>query len=128
MSDTVRLDKWLWAVRFFKTRSLAQRAVRGGKVEINGATPKASRLVRVGDRLRITRGDLVFEIVVDEVGEKRVSAPLARAMYTETEAGRRERELRLEQRRQQRAAGQGRPGSPDRRQRRQIRRLKGKDG
>lgn len=123
MTDAVRLDKWLWAARFFKTRSLASQAVRGGKVEINGASPKPSRLVRVGDRLRITRGELVFEVVVEQLGERRVSAPLAREMYVETEAGRKAREQQLERRRQERAAGEGPAGRPDKRQRRQIRRF-----
>lgn len=123
MSDAVRLDKWLWAARFFKTRSLASQAVRGGKVAINGAGPKPSRLVRVGDRLRITRGELVFEVVVEQIGDRRVSAPLAREMYSETEAGRKAREAQLERLRQERAAGEGPAGRPDKRQRRQIRRF-----
>jgi ribosome-associated heat shock protein Hsp15 len=123
MSDAVRLDKWLWAARFFKTRSLAGQAVRGGKVEINGASPKPSRLVRAGDRLRITRGELVFEVTVEHIGERRVSAPMAREMYSETEAGRKAREAQIERLREQRAADGGRPRRPDKRQRRQIRRL-----
>ena len=123
MSDTVRLDKWLWAARFFKTRSLASQAVRGGKVEINGASPKPSRLVRIGDRLRITRGELVFEIVVEQIGERRVSAPLAAAMYAETESGRKAREATLDRLRQEGTSGGRRTGSPDKRQRRQIRRF-----
>jgi ribosome-associated heat shock protein Hsp15 len=123
MSDAVRLDKWLWAARFFKTRSLASQAVRGGKIEINGASPKPSRLVRVGDRLRISRGELVFEVIVEQLGERRVSAPLAREMYAETEAGRKARERQLERLRQERVAGEGAAVRPDKRQRRQIRRL-----
>ncbi len=123
MSDAVRLDKWLWAARFFKTRSLASQAVRGGKVEINGVSPKPSRLVRAGDRLRITRGELLFEVIVEQIGERRVSAPLAQEMYSETEAGRKTREQQLERRRQERAAGEGPAGRPDKRQRRQIRRF-----
>lgn len=121
MSEEVRLDKWLWATRFFKTRSLAQRAVKGGKVEINGASPKASRLVRAGDRLRVTKGEQVFEVVVEEVGEKRVSAPAAQAMYHETEAGRQAREKRIAQRRAEGSAGPKR--RPDKRDRRRLRRI-----
>ncbi len=123
MSDPVRLDKWLWASRFFKTRSLASQAVRGGKIEINGASPKPSRLVRVGDRLRISRGELVFEVVVEQVGERRVSAPLAREMYTETDAGRKAREQQIERLQQERVRGEGPARRPDKRQRRQIRRF-----
>jgi ribosome-associated heat shock protein Hsp15 len=123
MSDAVRLDKWLWAARFFKTRSMASQAVRGGKVEVNGGSPKPSRLVRVGDRLRITRGELVFEVIVGQVGDRRVSAPLAREMYVETDAGRKAREQQLERLRQERAGGEGASGRPDKRQRRQLRRF-----
>ncbi|QKK03288.1 MAG: RNA-binding protein [Pseudomonadota bacterium] len=123
MAEAVRLDKWLWATRFFKTRGQAQQAIRGGKIAINGASPKASRLVRCGDRLEITKGDLRFEIVVAEIGEKRVSAPLAQAMYTETEAGRIARERKLEERRLERSAGAATARRPDKRERRQLRKI-----
>ncbi|NBB91722.1 MAG: RNA-binding protein [Gammaproteobacteria bacterium] len=121
MSDAVRLDKWLWATRFFKTRGQAQQAIKGGKVEINGASPKASRLVRCGDRLEITKGELRFEVVVDEIGEKRVSAPLAQAMYTETERSRAERERRAELRRMDQDGGIAPSRRPDKRDRRRLR-------
>lgn len=122
MSDlAVRLDKWLWATRFFKTRGLAQQAVRGGRVEINGAKPKASRLVRPGDRVHIGKGELVFEVEVLAVGDKRVSAPQAQAMYLETEASVERREA-LKTERRERGGEPGDPGRrPDRRQRRAIR-------
>jgi ribosome-associated heat shock protein Hsp15 len=122
MSDQgVRLDKWLWAARFFKTRALAQQAVRGGRVDINGDKPKASRLVRPGDRLDIGKGELVFEVEVLSVGDKRVSAPLAQAMYRETEASMARREA-LKAERRERGAEPGDSGRrPDRRQRRAIR-------
>jgi ribosome-associated heat shock protein Hsp15 len=121
MADAVRLDKWLWATRFFKTRGMAQQAIKGGKVDINGASPKASRLVRCGDRLEITKGELRFEVVVDEIGEKRVSAPLAQSMYTETDASRRERERRGEERKLRQAAGVAPARKPDKRERRKLR-------
>ena len=124
MSEAVRLDKWLWATRFFKTRAMAQQAIKGGKVEINGASPKASRLVRCGDRLQITKGEVRFEVVVEELGEKRVSAPLAQAMYTETEAGRKARERLAEERRLRQAAGASAPTRrPDKRDRRRLRKF-----
>lgn len=123
MTDAARLDKWLWAARFFKTRAMAQQAIKGGKVEINGASPKASRLVRCGDRLLITKAETRFEIVVDEIGEKRVSAPLAQQMYSETEAGRRVRERQAEDNRLKRAAGAAPDRRPDKRERRQLRRI-----
>ena len=124
MTDTARLDKWLWATRFFKTRGQAQQAIKGGKVEINGASPKASRLLRRGDSLKITKGEIRFEIVVEEIGEKRVSAPLAQAMYTETETSRKARERLAEERRLRQAAGVAGPDRrPDKRERRQLRRI-----
>ena len=122
MTDpAVRLDKWLWAARFFKTRALAQRAVKGGHVSINGDRPKPSRLVRPGDRLDITKGELAFELEVLTVGEKRVSAPLAREMYREREASLQRREAAKAER-AERGGEPSDPGRrPDRRQRRAIR-------
>jgi ribosome-associated heat shock protein Hsp15 len=121
MTESVRLDKWLWAARFFKTRGMAQQAIKGGKVEINGASPKASRLVRVGDRLEITKGVLRFEVTVDEIRQRRVSAPLAQAMYTETERSRAERERRAELRRMDADGGIAPARRPDKRERRRLR-------
>ncbi|HSH27659.1 MAG TPA: S4 domain-containing protein [Wenzhouxiangella sp.] len=123
MTDAVRLDKWLWAARFFKTRAMAQQAIRGGKVEINGASPKASRLVRCGDRLKVTKGEVRFEVIVEQLGDKRVSAPLAQAMYSETEASRKARERLAEDRRLKAAAGVAPARRPDKRERRQLRRF-----
>ncbi len=124
MTDpAVRLDKWLWAARFFKTRSLAQQAIRGGKIEINGDKPKASRLVRVDDRLRIGKGEWLIEVDVLEVGEKRVSAPLAREMYRETGESRQRREAIQAQRQIDRTRA-GDPGKrPDKHSRRALRRI-----
>jgi ribosome-associated heat shock protein Hsp15 len=121
MTEGVRLDKWLWAARFFKTRGMAQQAIKGGKVEINGASPKASRLVRVGDRLEITKGALRFDVTVDAIGQRRVSAPLAQAMYTETERSRAERERRAELRRMDADGGIAPARRPDKRERRRLR-------
>lgn len=120
MTDAaVRLDKWLWAARFFKTRSLAQQAIRGGRVEINGAKPKASRLVRADDRLRISKGEWLIEVDVLEVGEKRVSAPLAAQMYRETEDSVQRRETARAERSLVGDAGK----RPDKQQRRALRRV-----
>lgn len=124
MSDSVRLDKWLWATRFYKTRGLAQQAIKGGHVEINGQRAKPSRLLRVDDRLRITRAELVFEIDVIGLIERRVSAPLAAEQYQETEAGRRAREARMAELKDQRSEGAGPARRPDKRQRRQLRSLR----
>lgn len=125
MSDSVRLDKWLWAARFFKTRSMSQTAIKGGHVDINGQRAKPSRLVRVGDGLRITRGEYVFEIEVLDLSERRLSAPLARELYAESEASQKAREEKIEQNRLLRSQDSGAPqGRPDKRQRRQIKRLR----
>ena len=124
MSDPVRIDKWLWAARFFKTRSLAQKAVKGGHVEINGQGCKPARCVVTGDRLRITRGESVFEVQVDGLSERRGPAPQARSLYTETEQSAARRAQRAEQRRLGQQAGPSR--RPDKRERRRIRSFSGK--
>ena len=73
----VRLDVWLWAARFFKTRSLAKQAVETGKVDVAGQRPKSSRAVRVGEQLQISRGDDVYEVQVRGLSELRGPAPVA---------------------------------------------------
>ncbi len=79
--DGVRLDRWLWAARFYKTRGLAQAACAGGKVDVNGQAAKPSRLLRVGDRLRITQGEWRRELRVLALEERRGPASVARALY-----------------------------------------------
>lgn len=118
----VRLDVWLWAARFFKTRALAKQAVEGGKVELNGAAGKPARLVHAGARLRVHRGEERFELEILDVAERRGPAAAAQALYREGEASRLARESAATERRLQ-AAG-GRPqGRPDKRTRRLIRAL-----
>ncbi len=82
----VRLDKWLWAARFFKTRSMASQAVTGGKVHCNGQRVKPSRVVQVADELRIQRGVVEMTVVVQGLNDQRRPAPEAAALYLETEA------------------------------------------
>jgi ribosome-associated heat shock protein Hsp15 len=84
--DKVRIDKWLWAARFFKTRSQATQAVIGGKVHVDGERVKPARLVKVGDEIRIQRGEEQFVVQLLGVAERRGPAPVARLLYTETEA------------------------------------------
>ena len=119
----VRLDVWLWAARFFRTRSLAKQAVETGKVDVAGQRPKSSRAVRVGEALQISRGDEVFDIQVLGLSDMRGPAPVAQQLYAESEASlARRAELRL-----QRAAAkngyQPPEHKPDKRARRLIRAL-----
>lgn len=119
----VRLDVWLWAARFYRTRSLAKQAVETGKVDVAGQRPKSSRAVRVGEALQISRGDEVFEVEVRGLSEMRGPAPVAQELYAESEASlARRAELRL-----QRAAAkngyQPPEHKPDKRARRLIRAL-----
>lgn len=114
----VRLDKWLWAARFFKTRSLAADAVTGGKVEINGTRPKPSRAVRAGDRLTIRRGAYEWTITVQVVARLRGPAAQAQALFQETEESRRRREATAAQLKLERPPefdSGGRPTKKDRR-------------
>ena len=114
---SVRIDKWLWAARFFKTRAKAKVAIDGGKVHINGQRTKPSKEVTVGDQLEITQGYDEKIINVLDISDNRRSAEIAQKLYEETPESIKRRELRAEQRR---AAGQqvmseGRPTKKDRR-------------
>jgi len=117
--EKVRLDRWLLAARFFKTRSLAAEAIEGGKVQVNGRRVKRSRLVGVGDRIRIRKGPFEHHLVVRGLAEKRGSAERARELYEESEASIRERERLTAQMKAEAPAlhrGKGRPTKKDRRQ------------
>lgn len=91
-NPTTRLDKWLWAARFYKTRQLAAEAVKGGHVEVNGARAKPARGVRVGDHLRVRKAPFDFDIEVLDLRERRVSAREARGLYEECAASLEKRE------------------------------------
>ncbi len=80
----LRVDKWLWAARFFKTRSLASDAVSGGKVKVNGTASKPARDLKVGDRLDIANGEVRWQVVVLALSDKRGPAPEARLLYEES--------------------------------------------
>ena len=119
----VRIDLWLWAARFYKTRSLAKQAIESGKVEFDGQAVKASRIVRVGDHLQVRRGEERFEITIQALSEKRGSATIAQKLYSESDES---RERRLREAAKRRAANAGyRPpaGKPDKRARRLIQAL-----
>jgi ribosome-associated heat shock protein Hsp15 len=120
----VRIDVWLWATRFFKTRALAKHATEGGKIELNGASiAKSAKIVHIGDRLRIVRGEEIFQITVTGVTEQRGPAAVARTHYEEKPEDRATREAAAQQRRLE-AAGYSRPATkPDKRARRLLRAL-----
>lgn len=119
-----RVDRWLWAARFFKTRNLAHAAIKGGKVELNGAKAKPATGVKPGDRLRITKGEQKFEVDVEEISEQRGPASEAQKLYTETSASHERRLQEAEARRATRNAMPRPRGRPDRKQRRALRQFK----
>lgn len=126
--DRVRIDKWLWAARFFKTRSMAAQAVTGGKVHVNGARIKPARMVQPGEVLRIRRGELEFIVIVQAVSDKRRPAKEAQLLYAETEESIRQRENTREQKRLEAADRMYGPMKrPDKRERRKIRKFTRKD-
>jgi len=119
----IRIDAWLWAARFFKTRSLAKQAIEHGRVTISGASCKPSRPVRVGDSLRITRGEETSEVEVLGLSGKRGSAAVAQTLYRESETSIRARGEARERRRVERGGYQPPSKRPDKRARRLIRAL-----
>ena len=125
----VRLDKWLWAARFFKTRSLAAEAVGGGKVHSNGQRVKPARIVLVGDVLRIKRGAMEMTVVVQAVSEHRRPAKEAAELYLETEESIKARERQREEGQLMRSIyDNARPaGRPTKRDRRLIHTFTNKD-
>lgn len=117
---SVRIDKWLWAARFFKTRSLARAAVQGGKVQLNEQRVKPARALNIEDVLSIQKGEERWVITILSLNDRRGPASEAQQMYSESDASRQEREARAEQRRLEREARGDRERRPDKRQRRQI--------
>jgi len=123
---SVRMDKWLWAARFFKTRALAARSCDLGRIQSHGQLAKPAREVKVGDMLHITNDGGEFQVEVLQLSEMRGPAAVAQTLYRETEAS---RELRQKLAAERKAAGQfeiSSEGRPSKRDRRQINRLRGR--
>ena len=124
MADGIRIDKWLWTSRFFKTRALATEAVNGGKAHLNGNRVKAGRIVQVGDTLIIQKSSEVYEVKILAINKTRRPAKEASLTYEESEQSRLKREKEHEIKK---LASITRPvpqGKPDKREREQLRRFK----
>jgi len=119
-SDRTRLDKWLWAARFFKHRALATEAVAGGKVDVNGERAKPAKALKVGDQIRLRLGAYEHIVIVRELSDRRGPAAVAQTLYEETSESKAERDRLAEQIKMAPAAfvyeEKGRPTKKDRRQ------------
>jgi ribosome-associated heat shock protein Hsp15 len=124
--DRVRIDKWLWAARFFKTRSLAERACELGRIDSNEVRAKPARDVRIGDMLRIKNDSGEFQVEVLALSEIRGPAAVAQTLYRETDASREMRMKLAEERKVMPHFEAAREGKPSKRDRREISRLRGR--
>jgi ribosome-associated heat shock protein Hsp15 len=125
--DRVRIDKWLWAARFYKTRSLAADAIAGGKVQVNGERVKRARPLQVGDEIRIRQGPYEHSIVVRELSDRRGPAVEAVRLYEEKPESRAAREAMALQLKSLHAVFVPERGRPTKKDRREINRLKGRE-
>src|SRR5689334_16058575 len=123
---SLRIDRWLWCTRLFKSRTLAAEAVAGGKVHLNGQRVKPAHGVRCGDRVAITRAGFEFECEVLKLPDRRGSAPIAQACYAETETSQAARQKYAEQSRLASALVPRSIERPDKHGRRELRRLRGR--
>ena len=123
-SQTLRLDKWLWACRFYKTRTLAKEMIEGGKVHYNGQRCKASRSVELGATVRLAQGSDEKIVIVKSLSEKRLSAPLAQALYEETAESVEQRLKRAELRKTNSLFAPHPDTKPDKKERRKLLLLK----
>jgi ribosome-associated heat shock protein Hsp15 len=126
-NDALRVDRWLWCTRLFKTRSLAAEAVGGGKVHVNGRRVKPAQPVRVGDTVAITRQGFEFECEVVALPQRRGAAPVAQACYAESDKAKAAREKFAEVSRLASAFAPRSVERPDKHGRRELRRLRGRD-
>jgi ribosome-associated heat shock protein Hsp15 len=116
----LRLDRWLWAARFYRTRSLAAEAIDAGQVRVDAERVKPARAVRAGDRVQVNKGGLVWDVGVLAVSDRRGSAADAAKLYLESESGRAAREAEIERRRAAAQSGPQFGGRPTKRQRRKL--------
>lgn len=121
----IRVDKWLWAARFFKTRSVAQKAIESGKVRLAGERIKPAREVKVGEDLSISIGNHTWDVKVLQLSDKRGPAPVARLLYEESEESRKRREAEIATRKLTTEPAQSRKGRPTKRERREMERFEG---
>lgn len=128
-TETVRLDKWLWAARFFKTRTLATETVSSGKVKVDGTRAKPSRQISVGQSLLIKKGPFEYDVVITRLFERRVGAKDADTAYTETEESTEKRRILEVKLKDDRMISKGErlAGRPGKRDRRQIHKFKTQD-
>jgi ribosome-associated heat shock protein Hsp15 len=124
--ERVRIDKWLWAARFFKTRGAATEAVHGGRVHVNDVRAKPSKEVAVGDVIELTVAEMPWTIVVRGIADKRGSASVAATLYEETAESKAERVRRADDRRFARPVGADLGARPTKRDRRRIEDLRGR--
>ena len=126
--ERVRIDKWLWAARFFKTRGAATEAVHGGRVHVNDVRAKPSKEVGVGDVIELTVAEMPWTVVVRGIADKRGSASVAATLYDETPESSASRERRIADRRHARPVGADLGARPTKRDRRRIDDVRGRGG
>ena len=123
-SNSTRLDKWLWAARFYKTRAIAKQMIDGGKVFYNGQRTKSGKAVSIGDKIRVRQGYEEKEVIVVALADKRRDATFAQTLYEETNESIESREKNTLARKQGILLSPASESKPDKKQRRQIRQLK----
>lgn len=126
--DRIRVDKWLWAARFYKTRALASEAIAGGKVQVNGDRVKRAKALQIGDEVRIRQGPYEYLIVVRGLSDRRGPAAQAAELYQETSESRAAREQLALQLKTLHSMFVPEKGRPTKKDRREINRLKGREG
>jgi ribosome-associated heat shock protein Hsp15 len=120
LTESIRIDRWLWAARFYKTRGLATEMVNAGHIRLNDIHTKASKIVKIGDQLSISRGPEEFVIHIIALAGKRGSATIAQSLYEETPASIAARQQLAEQRKMEIALSPAPAKRPDKKARRQI--------